>query len=173
MVVAEVLGGADSVVFRGGQQLLTSVVFRERRPSEDVGSNHPLGDVVEAGEVLRRRRDGDTSPFEQHLERKLPVVLVPPGALLADPRLEIAGRERALGRDSFVDQFDVVSVFRLPPAYSRPVALSVHPPPVEVVLVGRDQARLVDPVFEQFAVAVASGISERGCGPSRAKSGSS
>ena len=110
MVVGEVLERPDAVVL-GGQheQLLAGLVLGQRRAGERLGGDHPFRQVVHAGEVVRSPASGDATEVEQRLERGLAVVVVPPGALLADPRLEIAGDQRPLVDDALVDLLDVVA----------------------------------------------------------------
>ncbi len=152
MVVAEVAERPDAVVL-GGQheQLLARLALGRTRHRQRRGGDHALGDVVDAGEVARAPAGADTSVVEQRFEGDLAVVVVPPRALLADPLLEVAGDDRAVLGHVLVDRLDVVGTLGHQLPERRPAVRLTHPPPVEVVLVGRNQAGLVHPVLEQLA----------------------
>ena len=134
------------------QQFLAGLTFGRSRTLQCVLGDPPFRQLVQPGEVVRAAATGDLAGPEQMLQGDLGVVPVPPGALRTDAGIELARRDRAVGVDPGEDFAEVFRTALQQPPDLAPFVLALHPPAVEVIVLGRHMARLVDPVLEQLAV---------------------
>ena len=174
VVVGQVREGTYSVVPGCQlQQLLAGVTHGDFRSSQHFGGDDAFGQVVDAGEVARASSHGNAALPEEVFEGDLGIVPIPPGALLGGAFGKIARRDRAVNFDAVVHLFDVVRTPFVEGEVTRPLVLEAHLPTMELIVSHVDVRGLVNPILEQLAVFVASGIRLCGCGPSRANSGNS
>ena len=140
---------------REDHQLLAGLRLGRGRSGEHPRGQHPLRQVVHAGEVVRPPPRGDPTGPEQPFERLLGVIPVPPGAFGDGALRQVAGHDRAAVDDRLVDALDVAGALLVhphQPAPRRPFRGPGHLPAEQVVLVDGDVRRLVSPVLEQLAI---------------------
>ena len=89
------------------EQLLLRLARRRRRGLEDVRRDHPLGQLVDPGEVGAAADAGHLPHVEQQLERQLAVVPVSPRALRRVALVEVGGDDRSLVADVCQHLLDV------------------------------------------------------------------
>jgi hypothetical protein len=122
---------ADAVMLRRPhEQLLLGLVLGRAGLGEHVGGDHPLGEVVQPGEVVRSPACRDLTGAEQVLERELAVVPVPPRALRPVAHLEVARHDRALGAHP-VEHPSTSDRFAPPTCAATPAGMLVHRPPLQ------------------------------------------
>ena len=115
---------------------------------------HPLGKVVQPGEVVDPPAGGDPPRVEEPLERQLGVVPVPPRPLGSGALRQVAGHDRPPLGHHLVDGLDVAGALLAHPGDAAPRVLggAGHLPAEQRLLRDRDVRGLVAPVLEELAV---------------------
>jgi len=154
VVVGEIRRGAHTMMpSRPHQQFLLGLVRRRAGLREHVRRDHPFGEVVQPGEVVRSTASRHLSGAEQVLEGELAVVPVPPGALRTVAHREVARHDRTVGTDPIQHIRDEPVVRCRPRPQRFPSSVAVHRPALQRIHVDGDVARLVHPELEQVAMA--------------------
>ncbi len=152
VVVGEVFERRDAVMASGpDEQFLAGLVLGWRGHRQVLGRDHPLGQVIDPGEIVRAAVPGEATLVEERLERDLAVVVVPPRSLGPLSLPEVTRDNRPVGFDVSQDLFDVVGAVGHQPPKCTPPVRRRHPPAVQVMVGGRYVRGLVDPVLEQLA----------------------
>ncbi len=118
---------------------------------------HPLGEVVEPGEVVAPPASGDLTVEEEVLEGDLAVVPVPPRTLLADPLAEVGRRDRPELTDPVEHLVEELRAAVAETVDAVPLVGPIHAPAEQAVLRARRDRRHVRPVLEQLAVVEGGG----------------
>ena len=154
VVIGEIRRGAHTLMSgRPHQQFLLGLVRRQAGLREHVGRDHPLGEVVQPGEVVRATASRHLAGSEQVLESELAVVPVPPRALRTVAHREVTGHDRTLGTDPLQHVRDEPVVGCRPCPQRFPSGVAVHRPALQRIHVDRHVAGLVHPELEHVAVA--------------------
>lgn len=107
VVVGHVLKGRHAHAAGGDrEQLLARLGLGRRRGVEGAGRQHPLGQVVQPGEVALAADDDDLAAVEEVLEHDFAVVPAPPTAQLVDALLEVCRRDGTAVTDPLPDRLD-------------------------------------------------------------------
>ena len=138
---------------RQQQQRLAGVGLARGRGGQHRRRQHPLGKVVQPGEVVDPPAGGDPPRVEEPLERQLGVVPVPPRPLGSGPLRQLARHDGPALGHHLVDGLDIARAFRAHPGDAAPRVLggTGHLPTEQRMLRGRDVRGLVAPVLEELA----------------------
>src|SRR5215213_198891 len=134
------------------QQCALRLLRRWRRRFQDLGREHPFGEVVDAFEAAPTGRRDLPRP-EQPFERPLSVAPAPPRAPALGAALELAGAQRTAGFDLAPHRGDEIALLPFEPGKSPvdafPPGRSLHPPAEQGMQVDPDERGLVTPVLKE------------------------